>query len=657
VNFFEHQDRARRRTRRLIVLFLLAVLAIIVAVNVVVLLVFGQAEGLGEPALSRTLLDRHLGLVIWTSLLTGGLIGLASLYRSASLRSGGGAVARELGGTLVEPDTRDPLRRRLRNVVEEIAIASGVPVPEIYVLEREQGLNAFAAGYSPADAAIAVTRGALETLDRAELQGVVAHEFGHVLNGDMRLNIRLIGVLFGILFMTVIGRRVMFSMRYSRRGRDAGGMVAVALALMLIGYVGLFFGRWIKASVSRQREFLADASAVQFTRNPAGIAGALKKIGAASAGSALAADTEEVGHLLFASGLARRMFATHPPLVERIRAIEPGFDPAELETIRARMRRHVEAGRAAAEASAAAPGAGPRGPGGLPLDAGRLIEQIGRPGEAQVLAAALLAAAIPKPLERAAHSGEWALEVVCYLLMDPDREIRERQLLMVARALGAESEGQVRALLHAVPDLSPEVRLPLLEITFPALRRLPEPELEQLLALAEELVHADGRVDVFEYALARLLAKQLEDARHPARARTGGRRALAACTGEIHDLLAILAHHGHKEAPEAARAALAAGVQSLQMAPGDAAAVGADWPARLDAALGKLDELRLEDKRRLLEAMVRTVTHAKTILSEMELLRVVCASLHMPLPMLEGEAGFPLASTNTAHDSSSASSR
>ncbi|MEX2468480.1 MAG: M48 family metallopeptidase, partial [Pseudohongiellaceae bacterium] len=502
MNFFEHQDRAHRRTRLLLLLFSLAVIAIIVVVNLIVLIAMGQADSPapGEPLISTALITRNLDLLFWTSLLTGGIIAFASLFRSLNLRSGGGTVARELGGTLVEAETTDPLRRRLRNVVEEIAIASGVPVPEIYVLEQEQGINAFAAGYSPADAAVAVTRGTLENLNRSELQGVVAHEFGHILNGDMRLNIKLIGILFGILVMALIGRRVLFAMRFSRRGRGSGGIMLLGLALLLAGYIGLFFGRWIKASVSRQREYLADASAVQFTRQPEGIAGALKKIGAASAGSVLQTDTEEVGHMLFASGLMHQLFSTHPPLVKRIQAIEPGFSPDQFKTIRESMQRHSQAKAAAAE-EAAAGKTGAGRPGKLPLDADSLIDAIGQPGPAQILTAMTLAMAIPKTLERAAHSGEWAPELVCSLLIDPDPEIREQQLQMILETLGIESENQVRTLLDTAPELAPEQRIPLLEISFPALRRRPEAELTALLALVERLIHADKRVDVFEYAL------------------------------------------------------------------------------------------------------------------------------------------------------------
>ena len=283
MNFFARQDQARRQSRRLVLLFTLAVVAIVVAVDLFFLLAFGGLSGVSAPG------STGAGLVMAT-LLTLSIIGLGSLYRISSLRQGGAAVATQLGGTPVPEDTRDPHYRRLRNVVEEIAIASGVPVPKIYVLEHEAGINAFAAGYAPGDAAVAVTRGALDKLNRDELQGVIAHEFSHVLNGDMRLNIRLMGVLFGILVLAVVGRKILqHGGRGSRNSKGAGPVLLAALGLMVVGYIGLFFGRLIKAGVSRQREYLADASAVQFTRNPDGIAGALKKIGGNLYGSQLQA--------------------------------------------------------------------------------------------------------------------------------------------------------------------------------------------------------------------------------------------------------------------------------------------------------------------------------------------------------------------------------
>jgi Zn-dependent protease with chaperone function len=629
MNFFEHQDRARRRTRLLVVLFALAVISIITVVDLTVLIFLGFGGDPAQPLFSVPSLQENAHLLIWVSLLTAGAIGLTSLFRILTLRSGGGGVARSLGGVLVTSDTGDPHLQRLRNVVEEMAIAAGVPVPEIYVLEKEEGINAFAAGYSPTDAAIAVTRGALHSLSRAELQGVVAHEFSHILNGDMRLNIRLMGILFGILVLAIIGR-LMLSVRHSRTSKETAAVVAIGLALIITGYVGLFFGRLIRASVSRQREFLADASAVQFTREPGGIAGALKKIAAAQAGSTLTAETEEIGHMLFAAGLSRRMLATHPPLVERIRAIEPGFDPSEIASMRERLprQRRIESGEVAALAVS-----GHRR-GGRTLDADQVIGQIGQPDMTQIQAAAHLAQAIPIPLMRAARSNDWAIAAICYLLVDSDQEVRERQLLMIAEALGTESERQVSTLLSAAPSLAADLRIPLMEIGFPSLRRRPAAELRRLLALIERLIHADGRIDVFEYALARLLSQQILDAIDPADTRSAGTSRLSSREPEARDLLVIMAVHGNPD-QRTARAAYTAGLAVLGIRAGELERMGPnEWPGRLDRALAALDSLRMEDKQRLLRALLATARHAGVNQTEMELLRAIVAALHVPMPVL-----------------------
>ena len=311
-----------------------------VAINLVVITTFAilTSQDGGPLAGEEITVARYPLVILFSTLAVLGTIGISSLARTVSLAAGGGKVAEQLGGTRVGADTTDPLKRRLRNVVEEMAIASGVPVPQVYVLEREAGINAFAAGYSPANAAIAVTRGALVNLDRDELQGVIAHEFSHVLNGDMRLSTRLIGLLFGLTVIAMIARTIL---RFMPRGgasgrsdsrRGGGGILVIyvaALVVLALGWIGLFFGRLIQAAVSRNRESLADASAVQFTRDPQGLRDALVKIGALGAGSRiLDADAEEVAHMLFAPGL-QRAFATHPPLIDRIRAIDPDAPEGE----------------------------------------------------------------------------------------------------------------------------------------------------------------------------------------------------------------------------------------------------------------------------------------------------------------------------------------
>lgn len=331
MDFFEAQDVARRRTRLLVILFVAAVVLIILIIYIVVHYLRGPRPG---EVIDPVLLAVVAGGVVL-------LVGTGSGYRTLQLRRGGPAVAELLGGRRISPTTTDPAERRLVNVVEEMAIASHIPVPAIYVLDNEEGINAFAAGHSPTDAAVTVTHGTLQALTRDELQGVIAHEFSHIFNGDMRLNLRLMGLLFGILLLAVLGRILLYTGPRgayrggtNRRGGGGGQIVLIGLALLLVGYIGVFFGRLIQAAISRQREYLADAAAVQFTRNPQGIAGALKKIGASleagGPGAQIAnAHAEEANHLFFArgiGGLATRLFASHPPLVERIRRIDPTFD-------------------------------------------------------------------------------------------------------------------------------------------------------------------------------------------------------------------------------------------------------------------------------------------------------------------------------------------
>src|SRR6478752_2727573 len=346
MDFFEAQDRARRRTKRLVLLFGLAVAGTIAAGYFSALLIMNQAGGLEKHGRNYSYSSARSGPIawwnpqvfFWVAASTVGVVGLASLFKWGQMRGGGAAVAEMVGGRAVDLKTTDLRERQLLNVVEEMAIASGIPVPAVYILEDEPGLNAFAAGLRTTDAAVAVTRGTLNRLTRDELQGVIAHEFSHILNGDMRLNVQISAIVFGILVVGLIGRGVLRGMMYGRvrsgSGKDKGGGVvviaAIGLALFLIGYVGYFFGRMIQAAVSRQREFLADASAVQFTRNPDGIAGALKKIGGyALGGNMVNSHAGEIGHFFFAqafrSGITG-LLSTHPALDERIRAIDPRWD-------------------------------------------------------------------------------------------------------------------------------------------------------------------------------------------------------------------------------------------------------------------------------------------------------------------------------------------
>ena len=649
MNFFERQRQVRSQSGRLVLLFALAVLGILLAVNAAVVLAlrFTSQEQVAEAGGVLALVAQRPGLLVGVSLLTLAVIGLSSLGKMASLRSGGGKVARELGGVPVPEDTRDPHLRRLRNVVEEIAIAASVPVPEVYVLDGEEGINAFAAGWSPSDAAVAVTRGALERLNRDELQGVIAHEFSHILNGDMRLNIRLMGVLFGILVLGIIGQRVLI---YGRggRGKDGSAVLLVALAVMIVGYVGVFFGRMIKAGISRQREYLADASAVQFTRQTTGLAGALKKIAGAPSGSRLAAaEAEEVSHMLFGDGVGySALFATHPPLAARIRALDPQFDPAQLPAL---AQRHaaappdgLEEDRAMGLAEGMPGTALPASASEIALVPGRVRDQVAEPGHDDYRRAGALVKAIAPELRAAAASHEGSVALVLGLLLDPRTEVRMAQRRAIEASLGPAAAGHAESAAEATRGLHPLLRLPLLDLAFPVLRRRPRAELERLVGCVQALVHADGRVGLFEYCLGVLLQRQVVESLDPSRYRPGGRRKLARSADALADLLSTLAAHGHAD-EDGARRAFAAGMQCALPQVARSYRPPGDWRAALDRALPQLDALDPGGKSLVLEAMVVASSHdGRVSVAEAELLRTMSAYLHLPLPPLLtdlGEAG------------------
>ena len=395
MDFFARQAAARRQTRWLVWAFLLAVAVVVIALDTVVFTLLSLYEEGDRFVAPPEFAMRYPGPAIGTTLLILAVIAGASLYRSIQLRGGGGVVARSLGGVRVDRNTVDPKLKRLHNVIEEMAIASGVPMPEVYVLEQEYGINALAAGHTPANAAVAVTQGALDRLSREELQGIIAHEFSHVLNGDMRLNVRLIGWIAGLFVAVVAGRTLL---RVGSRSRRGGlPILAAALAFVVIGYIGLLAGRVLQAAVSRQRERLADASAVQFTRNPEGLKGAFVKIGGFSEGSRLSSvAAEQVAHMLFAPGLSRRLLATHPPLVERIRELDPRFDEREFKLVAAKAALSEAAAAAAGEARhAMAPAPEPAAATRAAIP-GAIAALVGHPGTAHVRHARTLRLALPE---------------------------------------------------------------------------------------------------------------------------------------------------------------------------------------------------------------------------------------------------------------------
>ena len=615
VTFFESQARARRSTSYLVVLFALAVVGVVLAVNLSLPLAFFlTTRGMVTPAPQT---------FVWLTLVTLAVISIRTLLGVLQMRGGGDAVARLAGGVRVARGTRDADERRLLNVVDEMAIASGVAVPHVYVLPGERGINAFAAGYSPHEAVLAVTEGAARTLTRDELQGVVAHEFSHILNGDMRLSVQMIGVLAGILFLGEIGNVLLRVRGGDRRG--GGGVALVGAALLIIGYAGLFFGRLIKAAVSRQREFLADASSVQFTRNAEGIAGALATISAEPGGSLVAnARAETLSHMFFATGVRMwfgSLFATHPPLLERIARIDRRFNPIEyLKRRRPRAAEPPEPERAAARRVRAIPAAAPLAP-APPSAAAEAVRtarvatvlgSVGRVTPAHVRYASAVLENLPAAVNDAVA----------------DAELPRKQQLALLEAEGADALARrADALAGWTRGVPVETRLPIVALAGPSLRRLDPAARETLSRRLQALVEADQRVTLEESVLLTLARRQL--------APTVGRnvpvrfRSIREVRDEARLVLSLLAHAGGGDTA----AAFARGAAALEL--GDARALPRDAMefARVGEALARLVMLAPFVKGRLLEACAETViADASVSVVEAEMLRAVAAALDCPVP-------------------------
>lgn len=633
MDFWARQADARRRSRWLVSLFLAAVAAVVVAVNLVVLAILAVADASQAVTVEGSWLTAHPQALLTTTLVVLGIIGITSLYKTMTLGSGGGAVARSLGGLRVQAGTTDPREQRLLNIVEEMAIASGVPVPAVYVLEQEEGINAFAAGHTAANAAIAVTQGALQHLDRAELQGVIGHEFSHLLNGDMQLNIRLIGLLSGLLGLALAGRlayRFALSGRESRRGD--GLLAVVGLATMALGYIGVFFGRLIQAAVSRQREFLADAASVQFTRDPAGLRNALLKIGSVQSSRLAHPLAEEVAHMLFAPGLTRWL-ATHPPLAERIRALGGSVDAAAADGLRLEVRpQPLGIARVVAEDAMPRSFSDPAflARQSLALDPATLPGRVGNPAAADIERAremhALLHGEVLAGDDPAAQAGA----LLFALVLDADPAARALQVEKIRAAFGTHLDAALDAGMRSLRDVPVERRLALLGRIVPALRRLPVATRGKILDTLSALARTDGVISVFEYTLGTLARVYLDETLAPRR--TGRFIRLAGATAELQILFATLAAQGHGDA-QATQLAYERGIARLGLPRPLPYRAQPGWAAALDRVLRCLDALAPADKARIVEALGATVVHdGQVTRTEAELLRAICAALHCPLP-------------------------
>jgi len=661
MNFFEQQERARRQTTLLLAYFAAAVVVIVVLTyvifaslvlpfvkplphgprihNVVISIFWLVGEAMFHPAYYlRWTWDPRLfaGFAVGAGL----TIALGSFYKIRQFAAGGPAVAELLGGRRVEPDSAEPDEQTLRNVVEEMAIASGMPVPEIYVLDDERGINAFAAGHTQSDVAIGVTRGCLKLLSHDELQGVIAHEFSHILNGDTRLNMRLIGIAHGVLWPVIVGRVFVHgSNRPAEPGESIldGEASMTRLPFILVGYlllaagsIGLPFVRLIKSAICREREWLADAAAVQFTRYPAGIAGALQKIGGLyKQGRLDTPHAETASHLYFANYSFTPWFgflSTHPPLLKRIQAIEPAFD-GQFPKVKPLPPSHSEREQRYEEAVGFVLAVEKAQSDSVLLAAGcPVVEYIRR--------AAALRLGLGPAISAASHLPGGARAIVYALLLSSDEPTRAGQLTLLEQKLDAAMLRQVNELLPVIQELDPRVKLPLIDLTLPALRHLDPPDYRLFAALVQELVEYDQAIDLFEYALQKILFRHLkpyyEAVPSPCRRHSSAQSLLPECSV----LLSALAHIGQEDAPAEAVAFqrgagyLDAPEGAVQFLSGEDRSL-----ARVDSALDQLAQASPSVKRNVLLACAQTVAaDGQVLVREAELLRAIADALDCPVP-------------------------
>jgi len=623
MDFFEAQDRARRKTWQLIVLFAIAIVGLIVATNVLVAIVvaFSTTPGMARGA-SAALNDQPAQT--WVVISLGVLICVAgaSLYKYLALRSGGRAVVEMLGGRLIDPGTQSLAERRLLNVVEEMAIASGIRVPAVYRID-EDGINAFAAGFGTDDAVVGVTAGTLEFLNREELQGVIGHEFSHVLNGDSRLNLRLIALLNGILFIGLVGRILLRGASNTSGRRNSGAMplLVLGVGLIVIGAAGTFCGNLIKAAVSRQREFLADAASVQFTRNPHGIANALKKIGGAPAGSHLAnARANEISHMFFSQAVSlflNSLMATHPPLSVRIRAIEPGWDGKFL------------AGAPVTDTDDAPDGASAfagRDTKGSDPSVSRVAAVVGNPTQASLTHAQALIGGLPARCVEAAHD-PWSARALLYVLLLPDDRTARAALAGVLEPQVLPHLAEIEGVIGALDDMQ---RLTLVSMAVPALLTMSRPQYDRFVADVVALIRADRKIDLFEWVMHRVLLKSLKPHFEGPAAPAVRYRTLEDVRPQVGQTLSAIARASSGNVA-AQQQAFAAGANAMEL---ELSFDAADDPnfARLNDALRELRLLHPLAKPRLIKGCAACVLDSGATASERALLIGISATLDCPLP-------------------------
>jgi Zn-dependent protease with chaperone function len=636
MDFFAQQDAARSASRRLLLWYLLAALFVVFCFNLASALVYGVLAIFGavplaggEPLVWTGLVATYVHAVLhvplpvhlWVSGIIGGIILGVSAQRIWRLSEGGPAVAAMLGARHLARSRASAIESRLLNVVEEMAIASGISVPPVYQLAHDEAINALVAGHSPNEAVIIVTRGLAHKLTRDELQGVMGHEFSHILNGDMALNVRLAGLLGGLTCFGEYGERMVYASAEIARGHSSENRGAEVLSAMFgalvafIGFPGAFAAEAIRAAISRQRELLADAASVQFTRNPDGIAGALDAVSLLHAGTTLRGlYVDELSHMFFLPAVVRWWgFPSHPPIEERIRRVHPRFNREDYRRTRPGGRR--DDGRVAV------------------LDgAGNVVKVLGGIGAAAALVEAprpehvdharRLLERLPAALKRRLATPEGAAQVMYALLLERDGPVRERQL----QRLGGDAE-QAAAARFELQGVGRRQFLLLVELALPALKQWPQKRRDAFLEMVQGMVEADQKMTLGEFVQATLLRQHLrEGAGKPIPTKF---RKVEEVARDARALISLIAHvsRGSTEA------SFAKGREILGVPLPGPLPVDELTTARVLEALERLRHLQPFQKPRVLKACVETAAADGAFrLAEMELVRAVAATLDCPIP-------------------------
>jgi Zn-dependent protease with chaperone function len=648
MNFFEQQDLAQRNTKRLVFLLCLAVLSLIAITTLLFATVFYYMELNTHRYLANTGLWQGIMYSMSWKMLAGisasvcAVIFLGSLYKLVQLSSGGRVVAESLGGRPLTIHNANADEKKILNVVEEMSIASGTPVPPVYIIE-DDAINAFAAGHTPQDAVIGVTRGCIRVLNRDELQGVIAHEFSHIFHGDMRLNLRLVALLNGILLIGLIGEFILRSSNQrvafrSSKDKSPFAMMGVGVGLMIIGYTGTFFGKLIKAAVSRQREFLADASAVKFTRNPDGISGALKKLGGYVGGSQMdAANASEYSHMFFGEGSSSLFsaLATHPPLEERIKRIDPRWDGKfshidvheEVESSFTESgfakSSHIEEGRHFAASGDHSPAME------FVTTVDQVLQTIGQPNQSHLAYAHQTLNAISAQLRDATHNPWEAQALMLGLLLDKKADAQAVQWQLLSKLFSEMQLHSLKPWALQASLLEPRLRLPLVELSLPALKNLSPQQYELFRSAMSCVIHADEHIDLIEWSFFRIITHNLEPKR------TSNRLVdLAQLKNEACTLLSVIANAG---ADSSLNAQAAFNSSKTILGFDDAHLINeADISMMdLDLAITRLNCIKPLQKPKLLKAMSQCVLADQQItVVEAELFRAIADALDCPVPPL-----------------------